>query len=80
VTTEYVFQVKGMTCPLCVWVVQGAVRRIKGVSGVKADLRSGRVVVTTTQPLTAEKVSKAIRGSGGPFHKFEANLLGSEAG
>lgn len=72
---EYVFQVRGMTCPLCVMAVERALRRIKGVSAVEADLGSGRVVVKAAQPLEIDELSKAIRQSGRPLHKFEASLL-----
>ena len=43
--TERTFQVDGMTCGHCELSVQEEVGEIAGVTGVKADHKSGNVVV-----------------------------------
>lgn len=43
---ERIYTVEGMTCGHCVAAVEQEVGAVPGVSGVAADLATGRVVVT----------------------------------
>ncbi len=45
--TQYHMQVDGMTCPFCVATSEQAMRKIKGVKAVSADLKSGLINVCT---------------------------------
>jgi len=70
-----VFHVRGMTCALCVRTIENALRRFQGVKSVKADLKSGYVVVISEKDLNTQNVIKAIVQSGKPLHSFEVTLL-----
>ena len=61
-TSEYL--VTGMTCGHCVGSVQAEVGQLDGVSGVEVDLASGRVTVTSTQPLSDDAVAAAVHEAG----------------
>ncbi|SCE78900.1 heavy-metal-associated domain-containing protein [Micromonospora mirobrigensis] len=62
VTTTY--QVQGMTCGHCVNSVSTEVRAIPGVDDVQVDLASGRVTVTSDQPVDPEAVRAAVDEAG----------------
>jgi copper ion binding protein len=61
-TSEYV--VTGMTCEHCVASVSEEVGEITGVSGVRVDLPSGGVTVTSDRPLSREEVAAAVAEAG----------------
>jgi copper ion binding protein len=61
-TSTYV--VKGMTCGHCVKSVSTEVGALAGVSGVDVDLASGRVTVTSEQPLDRAAVQAAVEEAG----------------
>jgi copper ion binding protein len=61
-TSEYL--VTGMTCGHCVSSVKEEVGQIDGVSGVEVDLASGRVTVTSAQPVAREAVAAAVDEAG----------------
>jgi copper ion binding protein len=61
-TSTYV--VKGMTCGHCVKSVSAEVGGLAGVSGVEVDLASGRVTVTSAEPLDREAVKAAVEEAG----------------
>lgn len=61
-TTEYT--VTGMTCRHCVDAVTEQVGGIEGVTGVDVDLASGRVSVTSKQPVDDAAVCRAVDEAG----------------
>ncbi len=61
-TTEYT--VTGMTCQHCVNGVAKEVGGIDGVTGVDVDLDSGRVSVSSEQPVDAAAVLAAVNEAG----------------
>ena len=61
-TTEYM--VTGMTCQHCVDAVAKEVGGIDGVTGVDVDLDSGRVSVSSEQPVDAAAVLAAVNEAG----------------
>ncbi len=61
-TTEYT--VTGMTCEHCVDAVTKEVGGIEGVTGVDVDLDSGRVSVSSEQPVDDAAVRAAVDEAG----------------
>ena len=61
-TTEYT--VTGMTCQHCVDAVTKEVSGIEGVTGVDVDLDSGRVSVSSEQPVDDAAVRAAVDEAG----------------
>ncbi len=61
-TTEYT--VTGMTCEHCVDAVTREVGAIDGVTGVDVDLDSGRVSVSSEQPVNDAAVRAAVDEAG----------------
>ncbi|MGS2615522.1 heavy-metal-associated domain-containing protein [Micromonospora sp. LZ34] len=62
VTTTY--QVQGMTCGHCVSSVSAEVGAVPGVTDVQVDLATGRVTVTSEQPLDTDTVRAAVDEAG----------------
>lgn len=62
-TTE-TYDVVGMTCDHCVRSVTEEVSALQGVSAVDVDLSSGKVHVTTREPITTEQVREAVAEAG----------------
>jgi copper chaperone len=62
-TTE-TYDVVGMTCDHCVRSVTEEVSAVEGVSDVQVDLTSGKVHVTTNEPVTAAQVREAVEEAG----------------
>lgn len=58
------YTVDGMTCDHCVGAVKAEVAGIPGVTGVDVDLASGRVTVTSDQPLDEAAVRAAVEEAG----------------
>lgn len=58
------FNVTGMTCDHCVGAVTSEVGAVPGVTGVDVDLASGRVTVTSDQPLDPAAVHAAVDEAG----------------
>jgi len=58
------FTVSGMTCEHCVASVSDEVLEIAGVTGVDVDLPSGRLTVTSDQPLSEDAVASAVDEAG----------------
>ena len=56
--------VSGMTCSHCVSSVTEEVRELPGVSDVAVDLESGRLTVSSAQPLSDEQVRAAVEEAG----------------
>lgn len=61
-TTTYV--VKGMTCDHCVQAVTAEVSQVAGVTGVDVDLASGKVTVTSRDPVDEAAVRAAVDEAG----------------
>ena len=58
------FTVSGMTCEHCVASVSDEVLEIAGVTGVDVDLPTGRLTVTSDQPVSEEEVAAAVVEAG----------------
>jgi copper chaperone len=61
-TTNY--QVTGMTCEHCVRAVSAEIGQLPGVTGVRVDLASGAVEVTSERPLDLAEVRAAVDEAG----------------
>lgn len=61
-TTEY--QVTGMTCGHCEGAVRTEVSEIDGVTGIEVSVQSGRLTVTSEQPLDDAAVIAAVDEAG----------------
>ncbi|MDQ3763163.1 MAG: cation transporter [Actinomycetota bacterium] len=60
--SEYI--VTGMVCQHCVSAVTQEVGAIEGVTGVQVDLSTGRVSITSDEPLDEAAVRAAIDEAG----------------
>lgn len=58
------YTVTGMTCQHCVTAVTEEVGAIEGVTEVQVDLPTGRVSITSEQPLDGAVVRAAIDEAG----------------
>jgi copper chaperone len=58
------FTVTGMTCQHCVASVTEEVQEVEGVTDVAVDLSSGRLTVTSEQPLSDAEVRAAVEEAG----------------
>ena len=58
------YMVKGMTCGHCVRSVTEEVSEVAGVRGVDVDLASGRVTVSSAQPVDDAAVRAAVAEAG----------------
>lgn len=61
-TTE--FQVTGMTCSHCEHAVSSEVSEIPGVDNVEVSAATGRLVITSSAPVTDEQVLAAVDEAG----------------
>jgi copper chaperone len=64
VMTSSTYTVKGMTCDHCAGSVSAEVRKIDGVTDVAVDVATGRVTVSSDQPVTDAAVSEAVEEAG----------------
>jgi copper chaperone len=62
--TTATYRVSGMTCDHCVHAVSTEVGKLTGVTGVKVDLTTGGVTVTSEGPLDAAAVAAAVDEAG----------------
>jgi copper chaperone len=62
--TTSTYTVNGMTCGHCVESVSSEVGQVPGVSDVSVDLASGRVTVTSEQPVDDAAVRAAVEEAG----------------
>ncbi len=67
-TSEY--RVSGMSCGHCEAAVQSEVAQIPGVDDVAVSAATGRLVVTSAQPIDADAVLGAVDEAG-----YEAALV-----
>lgn len=58
------FTVTGMTCGHCVASVTEEVQEIEGVTAVAVDLDSGRLSLTSEQPVSDSAVRAAVEEAG----------------
>jgi copper chaperone CopZ len=63
-TTTSSYNVTGMTCAHCVASVTEEVQELPGVESVAVDLESGRLDVTSADPLDEERVRAAVEEAG----------------
>lgn len=63
-TTTSTYTVTGMTCEHCVRSVTEELTKLDGVTDVDVDLASGRVEVSSEQPLDDEAVAAAVDEAG----------------
>lgn len=61
---ETTYQVSGMTCGHCVSSVSTELSALPGVTDVQVDLASGRVTITSQNPLDADAVRAAVDEAG----------------
>lgn len=61
-TTEY--QVTGMTCGHCEVAIREEVGQVAGVDGIEVSAQSGRLVVTSAQPVDDAAVLAAVDEAG----------------
>ncbi|MEV1056086.1 heavy metal-associated domain-containing protein [Micromonospora chalcea] len=61
---ESTYQVNGMTCGHCVNSVSTELSALPGVTGVQVDLATGRVTVTSQNPLDTDTVRAAVDEAG----------------
>jgi copper ion binding protein len=59
-----VYTVTGMTCGHCVSSVTAEVGAISGVTGVAVDLATGRVTVSSHQPVATDRIREAVEEAG----------------
>jgi copper chaperone CopZ len=59
-TKQTILAVEGMTCGSCVRHVEGALRAVDGVTGVKVDLASGKAVVDHGEAPPLETMIAAV--------------------
>jgi copper chaperone len=62
--TESTYTVQGMTCGHCVNAVTDEVGQIGGVRKVDVDLASGKVTVTSDQPVAEDDIRGAVVEAG----------------
>jgi copper chaperone len=58
------YTVTGMTCGHCVSSVSAEVGAISGVTDVDVDRTTGRVTVTSEQPVSTNEVREAVEEAG----------------
>ena len=63
-STTHTYQVTGMTCGHCVAAVTREVEALEPVTGVRVELESGDVTVTSERPLTDAEITGAIDEAG----------------
>lgn len=62
--SENVYQVTGMTCGHCEMSVREEVEQVAGVSGLTVSAETGRLVVTSTEPIDDSAVLAAVEEAG----------------
>jgi copper ion binding protein len=62
--TTTTYRVEGMTCDHCVHAITSEIGAIEGVREVDVTLASGRVTITSDQPVAAEAIRAAVDEAG----------------
>ena len=63
-TTTATYDVKGMTCDHCVKAVSTELAKVVGVRDITVDLASGRVTVTSDDPVDPAVAHAAVEAAG----------------
>ncbi len=63
-STTATFTVTGMTCGHCVASVTEEVSEVAGVEDVDVDLETGRLTLTSSEPVDAAAVKAAVEEAG----------------
>jgi copper chaperone len=58
------YTVTGMTCDHCSRAVNTEVSSVAGVTAVDVDLATGKVAVTSEQPISTDKIREAVEEAG----------------
>lgn len=58
------YEVTGMTCDHCVNAVKSELSQLEGVEAVEVELDSGKVSVTSAEPLDADTIRSAVERAG----------------
>ena len=58
------YDVTGMTCEHCTRAIHAEIAAVAGVTAVDVDLATGRVTVTSEQPVSTDKVREAVAEAG----------------
>lgn len=62
--TTTTYTVTGMTCEHCVNAVSTEIEKLPGVLGVRVELTTGAVTVTSSAPLVTADVDAAVEEAG----------------
>ena len=63
-TTVNEYRVTGMTCGHCESAVRGEVSKLNGVEQVEVSAASGRLLISSAQPLSDDDVLAAVDEAG----------------
>ncbi|MCQ4619353.1 heavy-metal-associated domain-containing protein [Corynebacterium sp. CCUG 69979] len=63
-TTTTEFQVTGMSCGHCETAIRAEVSEIAGVTGIEVSAQTGRLAVTSEQPVDEAAVIAAVDEAG----------------
>jgi len=69
--------VKGMSCGHCAAAVTKALEALPGVSEVRVDLATGRVIFESDNPIPPEELDRAITAAG---YEFAPVMKGAPVG
>ena len=58
------YTVTGMTCDHCSRSVSAEVSAVAGVTAVDVDLATGKVTVSSEQPVSTDKIREAVEEAG----------------
>ena len=58
------YTVTGMTCDHCSRSVRAEASAVAGVTAVDVDLATGKVAVTSEQPISTDKIREAVEDAG----------------
>lgn len=61
-TSEY--QVTGMSCGHCEVAIRGEVGQVPGVDSIEVSAQTGRLVVTSTEPVDDDAILAAVDEAG----------------
>jgi copper chaperone CopZ len=62
--SENVYQVTGMTCGHCEMSVREEVEQVAGVTALTVSAQTGKLVVTSTEPIDDSAVLAAVEEAG----------------
>ena len=68
----YTLKAAGLTCPFCSYGIEKSLKRIKGVTGVKVNIKTGTVHVKTRSgvKLTEAQARRAVTKAGFSMQSF----------